>query len=464
MYQFKKNLLFNGCGEILSRVPFVLTEIYIAKHIGVGLYGVWTLVQLCVNYNNFSHFGLLSGLAKLEPLNINGKTEYLNNIRSAAFYPVFMLDLVALMLLFLFDSFGVFSNEVSKYIYSLSALLFTQQLFLYGQVRLQNMVNFKLLAIGKLVYSFTFMCMVFSSPNKIDLHYLIFAWGFSFILTSTIIYYRARLLPVFSVNLLYIKKLFFVGFPIFLMGVIKLFLTSFDKFILISFYSLSDLGAYNISFQAMMLMTMVIGLLSRVFTPIFLRSYASNSKQSLEFFYGVKKKSFFLGVSVASLCSIAFIFIVECFLVEYKKGIVPGLFLIFSGIYQGGFQITISAVVAKNKENSLLYFYAIFGFVYMAALIFLAYYTNSLWVLSLVNLVFWVSIELAVSTILLGDNIYDLVKVLVYMLAMFLFILCFYLFFGFSLTKWLMVFITMSMFTLWAVSRMGLLKLVNLVV
>lgn len=406
MRSFLKSVVHNGVGELGSRVPLIIAELFIAKTLGIALYGVWAIIQLLVNYNNFSHFGLLSGLAKLEPMNLSGgKVEYLDGIRSNAFWPVFVVDIILILLAYILGFFVFLPEEFEGLVVALIFLIVMQQLFLYAQVRLQNIVDFKLLSFAKLTYSVIFMGLVLACPGSLTLQYLVYSWAGAFAVVSAFIYLKAGLLPNLSVNLDYLNKLWSVGFPIFLMGIVKLFLISMDKLFLIAVYAPSDVGAYNISLQAMLIMTVVIGLLSRVFSPVYLNLHSECKEQSRDFYLGVKKSSFMGGVVIAAFCSLGFIFVIDNFLPEYQGGIIPGVILIFSGIYQGGIQLSITSAIANNKEVVLLYCYLALGLVYALVLYSLTLLSSPLWYFAVFNLLFWLILEVFISKRVLGEEL-----------------------------------------------------------
>ncbi|NUW68973.1 oligosaccharide flippase family protein [Vibrio coralliilyticus] len=409
MAKFISSVVYNGIGEIGSRLPYIVTEIFIAKSLGVANYGIWAIIQLVVNYNNFSHFGLLSGLSKLEPLLIGNQSERkIELLRSNSFYPVAFIDAIILFLGLAFYSIGwikldIINNDINLII-SLTLLLIMQQLFLYAQVRLQNIVDFKTLSQGKLILSTSFMLFVILQLDALNLDSVVFSWVVSYLITNIYLFLKSQILPRPNFTYSILKELFWVGIPIFLMGIVKLFLVSLDKIAVINYFSSSEVATYNISLQAMLIMTMVIGLISRVFSPIFINVSTKNASQSDAFYYDTKLLSFIGGSILAFICSFLFISIIDNVLPEFESGKIPGVFLIFSGIYQGGIQLAISKVMVLNREKKLLYFYLLSGGSYAAILFFLGSNSFSLISISVTNLIFWIVLDIAVCRAILKEK------------------------------------------------------------
>lgn len=410
---FLNNILFNGVGEFGSRLPFIFTEIVIAKTLGPVNYAIWAIIQIVISYNNFSHFGLLSGLAKLEPINLGKKNNHkVSLLRSNSFYPVFFLDALVLIAVLIFTFVDIpilqiFSANLGispDVIVWMAVLIVIQQMFLYIQVRLQNIMQFKILMYMKLSYALFFMCLVFWGQHHLTIELLVKYLLVSLGLVSFYVLLLKKVLPSWSFKASIIKEMFLVGFPVFVVGLIKLFLISLDKILIALYLSKEQLAYYSISFQAMIVASMLVGLISRVFSPIFLKETGKESNNELIFYQSVKSLSMIVGVLLSIFGAFLFQEIVIKFLPDYKEGILAGIVLIFSGLYQGVVQFSITAIIARNKEYKMLFLFLVILLPYLSIMYFVIQFSGDILHVALVNLFFWISLEVILIRVFLNEK------------------------------------------------------------
>jgi len=407
-------VLINGVGEIGSRLPFILTEIYIAKQLGVASYSIWALIQLVVNYNNFAHFGLLSGLAKLEPMSHHlNDPGYLARLRSSAFYPVLIIDLLLVLLVSIAWLLGGedWLSPIAEYgftyevIISLGVLLFIQQTFLYAQVCLQNQIRFGILSAVKLIYSALFMVSVVFVLEDVKISYLVACWSVSFLGASVLMFFALKGLPALCIDKKLLKELFVFGFPVFCVGIIKLFLLSLDRLFIIPSYTAEDFSLYNISMQAMLVMSVLIGLMTRVFSPYFLRMKGDKTGAAKSFYEFLKLSATYGGAIVAFLCCGVFYVIVGFYIPEFKGGVLAGCILIFSGVYQGAAQLTITSAISNHLESVLVKKYIFAGLGYAALLYVVTSAGFRIEIVAICNLMFWIILDCYLCYSLNGDRV-----------------------------------------------------------
>jgi len=211
-------------------------------------------------------------------------------------------------------------------------------------------------------------------------------------------------LPSWSFKASIIKEMFLVGFPVFVVGLIKLFLISLDKILIALYLSKEQLAYYSISFQAMIVASMLVGLISRVFSPIFLKETGKESNNELIFYQSVKSLSMIVGVLLSIFGAFLFQEIVIKFLPDYKEGILAGIVLIFSGLYQGVVQFSITAIIARNKEYKMLFLFLVILLPYLSIMYFVIQFSGDILHVALVNLFFWISLEVILIRVFLNEK------------------------------------------------------------
>jgi O-antigen/teichoic acid export membrane protein len=384
--------MFTIVGDFASKVPFLLSEILIAQSLGIKLYGYWAIVQVLVNYNNFSHFGLLSGLSKLEPIFIGrGETEKLDSLRSTAFYPVLFIDSLILIIFLLFYWNGLLPSNGVNFDNSLAPLFFlivTQQFFLYGSSRLRNTLKFDQVAYWRIAYSIVFLLCVIFFYDSLTINALILIWGVSFLLPSMFFYHSQKLIPKWYFKFDDIIEILRPGFLIFLMGLSKLLLLSIDKVVLLLMVDAEQLSIYTISMQAMVLVSIFSSLLGRVYMPHHLNMLGKGTLMDTNFnelVSDITKLMLVMGV----FASVGFALIIQVFLPDFYLGITPGAILIFSGVIQGMVLLLFVFIVSQGFEKSGLIYFVICSVVLFLGVFIIVGQSNNLIFIALYNLFTW---------------------------------------------------------------------------
>lgn len=391
----KKKIFDNGLGEIGSRVPFIISEMLIAKSLGLSQYGIWALIQIVINYNNFSHFGLLSGLAKFEPRLIGKKSsdKLINRIKSNAYYPILVLDIFIILPLLLAYNYFIETVNLTLCI-CVFLLAFLQQIYLFFQTTLQNSLDFKKLSFAKLIYSFIFLCVVLFLHiiDRIEVLNLIIGWIFSLAVVCANLALSKNLMPTFKIDKKTINILFYFGFPVFLVGISKLSLISVDRYFISIYLNNSSLSIYNISFQFMMMISMLVGLVSRVFSPYYLRTNKNNIPHEFDLYY-FKKWVLIYSAFIAFVFVFVFQLFLKYYLTEYSSSYLIGSILIFIGIFQGSMQFTITQYVKNNSELKLFIIFVLANLLYVPSIWAITIIFKDIELIAFFSLIFWVSFE-----------------------------------------------------------------------
>lgn len=354
-----KDISLNSFGEIGSRFPLMLIEIIIAKYLGPITYGIWSTIQLVVNYNNFIHFGFLSALAREEPILIGKKKDdQANHIRNIVFTAVLFititLGLIAIAIFYLVDQSQQNWLKYRDYILLIYALFICQQIFIFWQTTLQNRFQFLLLSMGKIIYSGAFLALVLMSISAWNITGVIASWGISYFITIVFFVCKApHLLPRFSVDFAKLRTLFLVGFPIFCFGIAKLLLTTIDKLSIIAFLNVEQLGYYNITATFLAITALIGGLFSRVLSPHLL-SQVGEGDSKIELYQFFMTNTLKATIYLALASGLLAIFIQPFLwyvLPEYISGRYVGFLLIFIGALSGITQFFSVYLVALHKQK-----------------------------------------------------------------------------------------------------------------
>ncbi|RMF12237.1 MAG: hypothetical protein D6763_01260, partial [Alphaproteobacteria bacterium] len=156
---------------------------------------------------------------------------------------------IALAIVFLHLTGRLNFDEFPRHLFILFiGLVFAQQGLIYAQTLLQNHLRFSELSKGKLFYALCFLTGVLVIVPVLGLQGAILSWLLAFACTT--FFYAARngfLIPQPRFDLAEIKALLAIGFPLFVFGVVKLGLLSFDKIAVAIALGKTHVGYYNVS-------------------------------------------------------------------------------------------------------------------------------------------------------------------------------------------------------------------------
>lgn len=372
--QFTRHSVMNGLGEIGSRFPLLAAEILAARVLGPAVYGLWATVQLMVNYNNFTQFGFISALAREEPrLLAAGKFRQLSLFRNVVFSSCMLLSIIVIVAcLFILRSLDIYDsgnkNEEIIFYISISLIFFFQQIYIFWQTSLQNKLEFKLLSAGKILYSVVFALFIFLTIRQFGLLGCLVAWVIGY--AAALIFYhfsRTELIPKLFLNAKIALYLFRLGFPIFLAGMLRLGLSTLDKWFVLATLGKTWFGYYNVTAAFLLLTVTLSGVLSRVFSPLLMRmiSKETSKKDLLEnSLTRTDQCSTFISL-LTGLLAISVQPFIWFVVPDYAEGNISGFILIFAGHFMGIVQFLTAHFVAVKQQMRLLVLTA-------GALIFLA--------------------------------------------------------------------------------------------
>lgn len=365
--KFSANIFQNGIGEAGSRIPLMGIEILAANVFGPTIYGLWASIQLVLSYNNFSHFGIVSAYARIEPKLLEQSQRVRARIvRNVSFTISLSLSLVTIAILIpslALSSFWIEHSSSVLFAVSVGFLFFAQNFYVFIQTSLQNRLNFKELSFSKLVYSISFFFFFLIGHYSLGIVGATIAWALSYFLgISVIMWGRSN----FSLGLLYrsqtAKRLFRLGLPIFSSSIARLCLATFDKWSVVTMLGKEALGIYSASFAFLLLGTTFSGIVSRVYSPYVMRESANSlhATSRVNILLEIARHCSIL-VSVANGALLVLLSpTIKLLLPAYTEGIFPGYLLIITGHLIGVNQFLVSIFVALELQNKLLKISAFF--------------------------------------------------------------------------------------------------------
>jgi len=261
-----------GAGEIGSRLPLLLLEFMLARLFGPALYGLWSILQSVILYGNFLHLGTVPALARREPrLKVHRDFAEITALRRATYgFQIAILVLVGFTSIVLaYDQRDSAFGSLAFLVPTLLLTVFLQQIQMTAQASAINAGHFVRNAQCRIVYAIAFLAFGLIAAYQTDpLTWLMLAWSMALTIAIVMLLCRVPEIRAWpgieiarSINLVY------DGFPIFLQSIMRLVMSTMDKFIVWYFASAELLGIYALSALSANLNTMLISIICRVSTP-----------------------------------------------------------------------------------------------------------------------------------------------------------------------------------------------------
>lgn len=343
-------------GEILARMPILVAQILIAKSFGPLLFGIFSFIQLILNYSSLLEFGLLSGYSRNEPIALGSDNLHLaKKIRSCAFTGLFLISSLVFLCFVVISLLPVLHFHLSRIgVLLLGTLIIFQQMYGYFQSQYQNHKLFLDLSYGKCFYGISYLFFVYIFIKYKNINFIIIALSLSYVVV--IFYFRVRkpkLAPKFLFRFDEFKSLFKVGLPIYLGLLGKFLLSSVDRIFIGVFLGAASLGYYSCSTVYVTVILTIYTIVPKVIYPHLLHQVDKRSKKELIDIFNASSCQMkkILDPIVCIICMM-FYLVIRLFMPKYIHGLYPGLWLIFSAYMLGKSNMlcTILPVIDKSKE------------------------------------------------------------------------------------------------------------------
>ncbi|MDH6525577.1 lipopolysaccharide biosynthesis protein [Polynucleobacter sphagniphilus] len=360
------HLLFSNsssyvAGNIVISALAFLRNIIFMRAMGFDDLGQIALMQSITTGVIFFQFGLINGAYRIYT---SGNIEYNRKINDNVFTFLFMLSglfIICILFIVNFNNLIVKSINIQTINFGLVAGLATlfstwmnNTLISEGRLKLTNFVNLSAIIISVLI-SFYVDSMGLSLAF---LALLIQPLAIS-ILILTI---NKKIRPKISLDKAIIRHLIFLGFPPFFAGLLTLLNLQIERWFIVGYLGVEDLGRYSIVIFFTTLFSLIPASLLNIFYPKAVLSYEKDEK--LRFISILKKhaKLLFIYISLIILMTIFGLkFALEIFLPKFS-GQEQLVYLALPGLVALTFFDTASLLLYSAKKMGLLILYPLNAF------------------------------------------------------------------------------------------------------
>lgn len=233
-----------------SRLLSFICKIIIARLLGPGDYGLWSMLALILLYGNFLDLGLVYALVKQVPFyRGKGQIQEINVIRSTIFASITLISTIVGIAILTFYSiyFGKYGNNLSLTISLLSLVLILQQAKNYFLSYFVAEKNFQAVSLLIICLAFLNAILTISLVIKFSLVGLPLGLAFGYFLVLLYIFYKYRPTFKFYIDTKKLLTLLKIGFPIMLIAINYAIFFTIDRVLIFKYMGKENLGYYGIA-------------------------------------------------------------------------------------------------------------------------------------------------------------------------------------------------------------------------
>lgn len=224
-----------------------------ARDLGAVTYGYWNVLSLILLYGLYLQFGVLNGMGRDVPYYAGrGEPERIMRIHTTAWTVALVSGLVGAASIALSM---VWFAELRIVLGLLGLTLLAQMIFQYFQFRLRAELHFTTMSWLQGIAAVT-LPIWYITLRPLDLAGFVLAQGLAMAGAGAFAAYRIGFRPVFRIDLPEIRRLILVGFPIMAAGILFSLLTTIDRWIILGFLGVEQLGYYTLSILCLSLISM----------------------------------------------------------------------------------------------------------------------------------------------------------------------------------------------------------------
>lgn len=347
---FSKGSLFGGIGTFLNNY-------FSALYLGPTLWGMWQGARLIIDYGTNSHLGVQNAMHREIPI-LQGRRD-IQQIETTinttfAFSVLVGIIVFIITLFFSIINFYIDKKQYALILLSLAFIVLFQILNSYYNCLLRAKGYFDIVGTSSTLDG---LANIISIP-------LVYIWGlnglligqtfrvvitFLFLLNST----KKHTFIRFKIDIMKLKYLIYIGFPILFLVIADLILKSTDRFIILKFLSTKDLGLFSLGFIIFSPFMMIFNACNSVFYPKIAKAYGENIDIRIILENYIIKPLMILAIPGAIVLAILLFtlpLLVKGFLPTYQQGIVSAQILIIGLFFYGLAGLPGNLFLANGKQ------------------------------------------------------------------------------------------------------------------
>lgn len=275
--KFVKDCVHYSAATVIGQGVGLIRAVIIPVLFSPAQLGVWNLMNVVMNYGSNAHLGILDGMNKLIPM-LRGQRQVSEAevIKDSAFWINTFLS-AGWCAFILIASYAVSSGYATA-LRITALIVFLQGLFYYSFSLLRADNRFKLISIGvgglSILSTVLILTLGYFSPDRLTGALIGLAVAFGLVVLFW--FFAGRYYYAFRIDGMAVRRSFFTGAPLLILGVLSSLFLSIDRWMIASYMGATMLGYYALGIMASNLIGLIPGSIASVLYPKMLERFGAS--------------------------------------------------------------------------------------------------------------------------------------------------------------------------------------------
>jgi O-antigen/teichoic acid export membrane protein len=357
-----KSFLQTFTGSGIGFITSLVSGYFFALILGPAIYGIWQTAKVFLSYGSFTSLGIPFAMRRdFITLRAEGKTEESEKLAHVAItYNLIINPIIAVV----FIAIAVFTKSETAFKLSLLlvGLMYITDLFSgLGQILNKGVNDYKTIGNGNIIYGIGTLLIIpfvfYFGYNALLVGYLAVS-----IIKSYYFYTKRPINYKWVWDFPVLKKMIFVGFPLFLVTLTSTLFISIDRVLIAGLIDFKNVGFYSLSTFLAQPITLFLSSFSVViFTQLNEKYGKSKEAHIIEKQTYIPQKLFsYILPPIIGMGVVVLPMLTELFLPQYKQGITAAQISIFAILFLhlAGFSSNGLFILDKHLFTALSFFIA----------------------------------------------------------------------------------------------------------
>lgn len=316
---------------MLFQFSRLAVSLIVARWVGPETFGIWNALNLLLLYGVLVTLGVPNGMNRDVPV-FRGRreNEKADKIIEVSFGFVLITSAIAGLIISGIALTGLVDAVYRPGLFMMGFLFFSWKIYQFFQLRLKSSISFRLMSVQQIIFAILLPIVCLPLAYFIDIPgFILGQAAVAFVMIIVVIR-----LASYRLTISWDPTIFFtlvkVGFPIMAAGLLYSLLTTIDRWVVLTFLSVEDLGHYTLAILAVGVLGLLPAVIGQQMYPRMAYRYGeTHNKKALKPMI-VRQSVMAVAVTIPIL-AIVFVtlpYVVNVFLPEYVLGITPARILL----------------------------------------------------------------------------------------------------------------------------------------
>lgn len=356
---FAGEFLLFAAATIAFQFSRLGVNLLVARWVGPDEFGIWNALNLLLLYGVIVTLGVPNGMNRDVPIYMGRQDpEIAESLIHSSFWFTLLVTVGGGSLLTLISFTSLVEPGFQTSLRWMGLLFASWMMYQFFQLRLKCLIRFHLMSMQQ--FAFAILLPLLALPLAYIWHVPGYVVGqaVTAVLLCVLIASITSFRPSLSLNWSTVQPLIKVGFPIMLAGLLYSVLTTVDRWIVLKFLGVSQLGHYTLAILCVSVLSLFPAIIGQQMYPRMAFRYGeTGNKKSLGPM--IIRQTWLAIVVTVPIILLTFVFLpwlVEYILPEYKQGVLPAQILLIGLLFipmAGG------AANFLNTVNKQVYYLAV---------------------------------------------------------------------------------------------------------